>query len=143
MNHGFKSNKFFYSLFFGVFAILVISSTIYDLYGVNQKTKQKMWLRSFSIYTNARTICSMEPISSKEMLFLHGIRALSIIWIVVAHVYNIGVFLTPATNSTAIIAEFQNVFVMLLLSGYFGVSSFFLLSSLLLSLSVFHELDRR
>lgn len=77
------------------------------------------------------------------MVFLHGIRACSMIWIVVAHVYNIGVFLTPATNSTTILAEFQNILVMVLLSGYFGVSSFFLLSALLMSLSVFRELDRR
>lgn len=85
----------------------------------------------------------MESTSSKEMLFLHGIRACSVIWIVVAHVYNIGVFLTPATNSTTILEEFQNMLVMVLLSGYFGVSSFFLLSALLMSLSVFRELDRR
>lgn len=123
--------------------MVVISSTIYDICGANRQTKQNAVLKSFSIFTNVKNICSMEPASSKEMLFLHGIRAWSIIWIVVAHVYNIGVFLTPATNSTSITEEFQNMLVMILLSGYLGVSSFFLLSALLMSLSVFRELDRR
>lgn len=98
-------------------------------------------LSSFSVYTNSKIIMTMKPLAPKEMLFLHGIRSLAIIWIVIGHTFNVDVWLTPSINHSTILESFQNYFTMILFSSYFGVNTFFMLSSLLLTLSVFRELD--
>jgi peptidoglycan/LPS O-acetylase OafA/YrhL len=84
---------------------------------------------------------AMKPSSAKEMIFLHGIRALSIMWIVICHTYAF-FMMAPTMNSNDYFLWVQKVSSMFFLSGFYGVDTFFLLSAMLLSLSVFNELDR-
>lgn len=83
-----------------------------------------------------------KPSSAKEMIFLHGIRSLSMIWIVICHTYMITFWMVPAINSHSIIDWLGNFSSMFLLSGFMGVDTFFMLSALLMTLSIFRELDK-
>lgn len=76
------------------------------------------------------------------MKFIHGIRALSVIWIVICHTYMVSFWMVPAINANSIIDWFKNVDSMLIVSGAMGVDTFFLLSAMLMTLSVFRELDK-
>lgn len=76
------------------------------------------------------------------MLFLHGLRSLSMISIVIGHTYMITYWFVPTMNSHALIEWTGDVSSMFVLAGFMGVDTFFMLSSLLLTLSVFRELDK-
>ena len=117
-------------------------STAYEVRCNIKQSKKNPLLSAFSVYTNSKIIMTMKPLAPKEMLFLHGIRSLAILWIVLGHTFNMGVWLSPSTNQTSLLESFKNFFTMILFSSYFGVNTFFMLSSLLLTLSFFRELDK-
>jgi peptidoglycan/LPS O-acetylase OafA/YrhL len=81
--------------------------------------------------------------TEKDIIFLHGIRALSIIWIVLAHSFLMTYWYFPNYNGSEIYEWFKELHSMLILSGAMGVDTFFLLSSFLLTASIFKELDKR
>lgn len=130
-----------FRVFFGVFLALLILSTSYEVSCNWRNCPKNPVLSSFSVYTNSKTIMTMKPLAKKEMLFLHGIRSLAIIWIVLGHTFSLGVWMSLSINQLDLAETFKNIFTMILFSGFFGVNTFFMLSSLLLTLSVFRELD--
>jgi peptidoglycan/LPS O-acetylase OafA/YrhL len=79
--------------------------------------------------------------SSKEMIFLHGIRALAIIWVVIGHTYGL-YYQVPLINDNDILLWTKKISSVFVIAGFMAVDTFFLLSAMLLTLSVFHELDR-
>lgn len=85
---------------------------------------------------------TMKPLMAKEILFLHGIRSLATIWIVIGHTYALSYWMTPSINGNQMIDLFKSFPAPILFSGYFAVDTFFMLSALLLTLSVFRELDK-
>lgn len=124
-----------------MFILLVLLSTFYELSCNIRKSPKHPLLCSFSAYSNSKIIMKMKPLSSKEMVFLHGIRALAIMWVVSCHTY-MTFWMLPAVNAFEFAVWIRKYSAMLILSGYMGVDTFFLLSAMLLTLSVFHELDR-
>lgn len=85
---------------------------------------------------------TMKPLTSKEMVFLHGIRSLAIMWIVLGHTYVLNYWRIPLMNSNEMLDGLKDFPMMIVLAGFLGVEIFFMLSALLLTLSVFRELDR-
>lgn len=131
----------FSSVIFSVLILLMILSTGYEI-TCNMLNHQKTQLfTSFSIYSNSKMIMTMKASSSKEMLFLHGIRALTIIWIVICHTYTT-FWQVPVYNGQYYFEWIKNISAMFILSGVMGVDTFFLMSSMLLTMSVFRELDK-
>lgn len=84
----------------------------------------------------------MKPLMAGEMTFLHGIRSIAIIIIVLGHSYAFSFWNVPVMNAIAILDMVKMLPTMFVFSGYFGVDSFFMLSALLLSMSVFRELQK-
>lgn len=83
----------------------------------------------------------MKTFSSREIAFLHGIRSLAIIWVVIGHTY--GLFrLIPLMNGNDIFLFIKQISAMFMFGGYMAVDTFFLLSAMLLTLSILHELDK-
>lgn len=128
--------------FFSTVLLLIVISTAYEIACIVQNIDKHPFLCAFSCYSNSKAIMTMKPSSSKEMLFLHGIRSLSMLSIVIGHTYMITYWLAPAMNSHALIDWIGDVSSMLVLVGFMGVDTFFMLSSLLMTLSVFRELDK-
>lgn len=62
--------------------------------------------------------------------------------IVLGHTYMISFWNGPAINSHSMIEWVGNASSMIVLVGFMGVDTFFMLSALLLTLSVFRELDK-
>ncbi|CAO1387862.1 unnamed protein product [Diamesa serratosioi] len=127
--------------FFSFILLLMIASTIYEIVCISKKCKKSATLSSFSVYSNTIAIFTLEPSTTNELKFVHGIRALSIIWIVIGHTY-LTFLMVPAVNANSIIDWFKNVSSMPMVSGVMGVDTFFLLSAMLMTLSVFRELDK-
>lgn len=84
----------------------------------------------------------MKPLMAREMLFLHGIRALAIIWIVWGHAFAIDFWMAPLTNAKGLLDQSGHPVAMFMFSGYMAIDTFLMLSAMLLSLSVFRELDK-
>lgn len=84
----------------------------------------------------------MKPLQPKEILFLHGIRAVAIIWIVLGHTYSISFLSVPTINANSLLDDFKNFLSPVVFSAVMAVDTFFMLSAMLLTLSVFRELDR-
>ncbi|CAO1408310.1 unnamed protein product [Diamesa hyperborea] len=129
-------------LLFTLILLLIVSSTIYEISCISANYKKNSTLSAFSVYSNSIAIFTLKTSSDKEMKFVHGIRALSVIWIVICHTYMVSFWMVPAINANSIIEWFKNVDSMLIVSGAMGVDTFFLLSAMLMTLSVFRELDK-
>lgn len=120
---------------------LLLISTLYEVFSDTYGRKKRPILTSFSLYSNSKAILSLKLSSSKEMVCLHGIRSLAIIWIVIVHTYT-NFWQLPVLNANDYFKWIQNISSMFILSGAMGVDTFFLMSSMLLSMSVFRELDK-
>ncbi|GFG28523.1 hypothetical protein Cfor_03638, partial [Coptotermes formosanus] len=77
------------------FGLLCILSTAYDLI-VSDPRKRREILMVFSWYTNGKLLLKTKR-STSTLDCLHGIRFLSIAWIVLGHVYA-STFILPAAN---------------------------------------------
>lgn len=62
--------------------------------------------------------------------------------IIIGHTYMLTFWLAPALNSHSMIEWIADISSMVVLVGFMGVDTFFMLSSSLLTLSIFRELDK-
>ncbi|KAL7035542.1 hypothetical protein ACKWTF_008433 [Chironomus riparius] len=83
---------------FCVIVILIILSTSYEVTRNILSHPVNHLFASFSSYSNSKIMMTMKPFSSKEMMFLHGIRAITIIWILFGHTH-LTYYNLPAINS--------------------------------------------
>lgn len=98
-------------------------------------------LAAFSLRQNLRQLMKISKPSIHLIPCLHGIRCLTIIWIIWGHDYMF-LLLAPNVNSYEVIAWAQTPFSMILQSGTIAVDTFFLLSGMLLVMSTLRELER-
>lgn len=90
-------------LFFAAFLLTMISSTIYELICLKKMRVFSKTLASFSMYSNTKTIFSLKSKSASEIRCINGIRALSVIWIVICHNYLITYWQAPLINGSSMI----------------------------------------
>ncbi|XP_017146827.1 nose resistant to fluoxetine protein 6 [Drosophila miranda] len=118
-------------------AALVFLATLLD----RAKASNKL-LSSFSLRQNLPQLWKISSTVSQHVIpCLHGIRCLTIIWIILGHGYMF-LLLAPNVNAYEIIAWAQTPYSMVLQSGTTSVDTFFLLSGLLLVMSTLRELER-
>ncbi|XP_017034569.1 nose resistant to fluoxetine protein 6 [Drosophila kikkawai] len=99
-------------------------------------------LGAFSLRQNLPQLLTTSSTPSPRLIpCLHGIRCLTIIWIILGHGY-MYLLLAPTVNSLEIVAWARTPFSMVMQSGAVSVDTFFLLSGLLLVLSSLRELER-
>ncbi|KAL7743224.1 hypothetical protein ACLKA6_016170 [Drosophila palustris] len=123
--------------------LLVLLSTLIDY----TKAPNKL-LTSFSLRQNLRQLLQTTTTTARTsstpthlIPCLHGIRCLTIIWIIYGH-DNMFMLLAPNVNSFEIIAWAQTPYSMILQSGTTAVDTFFLLSGMLLVMATLRELER-
>ncbi|KAH8317985.1 hypothetical protein KR074_012245 [Drosophila pseudoananassae] len=122
---------------FAILGTIVLLATLLD-YG---KVSGKL-IGAFSLRRNVPQLFATSTASSPWVIpCLHGIRCLTIIWIIFGHGYMF-LLLAPNINSYEIVAWAQTPLSMLLQSGSTSVDTFFLLSGLLLVLTTLREMDR-
>lgn len=135
------TNHFLFSAFFAFILCLVLASTIYEVVCNIKGAKVNPALNAFSIYTNSKSILTMKPLMQKEITFLHGIRSFAIIWIVWGHAFSLNFWMGPLMNAKELLDQSSRPVAMIIFGGYLGVDIFLVLSALLMSLSVFKELE--
>lgn len=134
--------SFFHRVFFSAFVCLVIISSFYEIICNFSDRKTHPVLSAFSVCSNAKAAFSTKSTSSREITFLHGIRAIAIVVIVFGHTCGISFFSVPMINSNLMYDFTRSITMLFLTPAYFGVDTFFMLSSMLLTLSVFRQLQK-
>ncbi|PSN39087.1 hypothetical protein C0J52_07351 [Blattella germanica] len=118
--------------------MLAIMSTAYDLLKTESKTKI---LTAFSWYINGKKLLSTET-SGETLQAIHGIRFLSICWVVMGHRYS-GFFSVPAINASSFLELIPNFWRIYLTNGTLAVDTFFYLSGLLVSYIFLKEMNKK
>lgn len=129
-------------------AACVVSSTLYEMLQLALGREVKPVYSSFSLLRNIRGILHLDARAknaekkSSMIECAHGIRALSMIWIIVLHVhetiYQLQIENTPAR--TNYFGSFQAT--LLFFTGQLAVDTFLALSGMLVALSMLRELDK-
>ncbi|XP_055939748.1 nose resistant to fluoxetine protein 6-like [Argiope bruennichi] len=98
------------------------------------------FLKSFCFFSNASKILDTES-SSKNFLCIHGIRFLSMAWVILGHTYihNLNII----GNSMDLLRSVDNFPFQTVIQGTFSVDSFFLMSGFLLCYLFLEESDKR
>lgn len=129
-----------YSSVFGVALFLMILSTLYDVivHRITTQEPNKLFI-TFSIRTNGRKLFDMTE-NKSSINSLHGIRALSLLWIMFGHrITNQLSF--PIRNHGAVFEFYQQLYSVILYSYSISVDTFFLMGGLLLTMSTLRAID--
>ncbi|XP_070502744.1 nose resistant to fluoxetine protein 6-like [Chironomus tepperi] len=127
-------------LIFGVSIMLMLLSTIYDLF-MHQKSKEpNKLLISFSVYTNGKKLFDMTE-NKSTINSLHGLRALSIIWIMFGHRITNQLGL-PYRNNNELFEFYQQWYSVIVYAYSIAVDTFFLMGALLLTMSTLRAIEK-
>ena len=134
----------FFRAIFGVFGLLLIAGTVHHYFGKTKgQSKLVKFMMGFSIVQNYRGLLKMSTPSKGQIQCLHGIRVISMSWVVLCHTYNL-IRRLPYTNGVNIGMELvQPPAMRVILNGYPSVDSFFVLGGFLLGYLTCKEMDKK
>ncbi|XP_035785910.1 nose resistant to fluoxetine protein 6-like [Anopheles albimanus] len=137
-------------LFAGI-GLLVLASTVYDvLVRWAGLLPASTVLTICSLYTNVRKLLATSgprpdhnsTNKSSTINCIHGIRVLSMVWVVFSHNY-VRIGMIPLLNSPVILTWLRSYHSMVVVASTVSVDTFFLLSGLLTCWSILNALDRQ
>ncbi|KAJ9601024.1 hypothetical protein L9F63_000862 [Diploptera punctata] len=129
----------------GIFAAVLIGSTSYDVIvkrdsqNKDKSTKHAI-LMSFSVYTNGKNLLNTN-LGAETMACLHGLRFLSILWILFGHTYYMK-SISPNINHIAVKYYDQEVTKMAVMNATMTTDTFFVLSGVLLCYNFMREWEK-
>ncbi|PSN39086.1 hypothetical protein C0J52_07350 [Blattella germanica] len=118
-------------------AMLAITSTIYDLLKTGPKNKL---LTAFSWYSNGKKLLNTDT-SGDTLQAIHGIRFLSICWVVMGHRY-MSFITVPSINAFSFIDFISNFWNLFITNATLSVDTFFFLSGLLVCYIFLKEMKK-
>ncbi|KAL1399318.1 hypothetical protein pipiens_008305 [Culex pipiens pipiens] len=133
---------------FSIIAGLVVASTVYEVVQILLKNPITVQYASFSLYRNIRSILHVVPRQqdpAKKMDTIecaNGIRALSMIWIIVHHVHETSVSYPVSNPQTRLDYLFSFVSSATANSGSLAVDAFLAMGGMLVSITMLKELDK-
>ncbi|XP_063845290.1 nose resistant to fluoxetine protein 6-like isoform X2 [Scylla paramamosain] len=127
--------------------VLIVCSSVVDIFlsytGNNVLRKGALrYLLVFSAYTNLTKILQVNPVPSPGTITcLHGMRVLSMTWVLYSHQQGTALFITANLLDVGKWAE--GLVAQTITNGYPSVDTFFFFSGLLVTYSILRELGRR
>lgn len=122
--------------------VLTICSTVYDIHSTLYNYEKSQIFLAFSVYSNGKKVLSYKKSKAPDTMHcLHGIRAISTQWVVIAHTFVIYA-MTPLRNMRAIPSFFSQFHNMIIMSAPIAVDTFFVLSGLLVSINMLKHLKK-
>lgn len=127
---------------FGIIGALLIVSTVYDWYTETWKLARSESYLAFSILHNSQKLfaINVKP-NANSINCLHGIRSLSMVWIIFSHTIMWYVFV-PVLNLRKMRDFQQTAMALVFESAALSVDTFFFLSGLLISWMGLKELEK-
>lgn len=134
-----------FSVICSVIGLCVVGSTLYEFIAEAIQRDINTLYSSFSLLGNIRSILHLVPRTKKSGMIecAHGIRALSMIWIIVVHIHEFLLVVLWKNNPT--VWKYIGTFVpsVLHFTGYLAVDTFLVLSGMLVAMSMLRELDKK
>lgn len=138
----FEAMDYVAAFIFGIIGFLLIISTFYDVYTTARKIPKTESLLAFSVINNSQKLFAINLKSSPSAITcLHGIRSLSMMWVVYGHSF-LWYFLQPILNLRTVDAWSRSVYSMLIETAIISVDTFFFLSGLLIAWIGLKELEK-
>ncbi|XP_042889060.1 nose resistant to fluoxetine protein 6-like [Penaeus japonicus] len=144
--HALSSEEIFGIVFFSVLAAVLVAATILDVwdqYFNHQRlqTGPAKYLLVFSVSHNLEKLFHLDTTKNPGTIScIHGIRFLSICWVVLGHQYVYSVQL--ASNPSELFELTKPAAFQMIANGDLSVDTFFLLSGTLVCLSLMREMSR-
>ena len=132
----------------GFFALLVLFATTWDFVKKNLRNDSEKsmiffeGLKNISAIHNGKELIKTNYNAKGRLECIHGIRFLSMTWVLLSHTLSLGISLSPIKNLAEYQTMFNPVFFRVVLNGYSCIDTFYLLSGLLVAYLSFRELDR-
>ncbi|XP_064538746.1 nose resistant to fluoxetine protein 6-like [Drosophila montana] len=126
-----------------IFAGLALLATLYDYFLCHDQTRLPSVIRVFSIRATSRALFRItQPKSNPNVIdCLHGMRCMSLIWVVFGHEYMFGM-VAPNINHGSLIHWIERPFARLIIQAVFAVDTFFFLSGLLVVMIALRSMER-
>ncbi|ENN76441.1 hypothetical protein YQE_07049, partial [Dendroctonus ponderosae] len=125
--------------------LLVILCTFYEVFLHQRKTKNSSpLLTAFSVFNNGRKLTgtTQQTANSDQILSFHGIKVISMMWIIAGHAAGAFTFL-PVTNRREV-EEFESErYAQYLTTAHLAVDTFFFISGFLLAYQYFKGLANK
>lgn len=121
----------------------MLISTAYDVYMEKLDRPVHKLYASFSIYTNGEKLFDMKRNKSNNSIeCLHGIRGLSILWIIFGHRYLLPINFHPVINRNDWIIWLQSIFSTLANTSNLAVDAFLLMGGMLATWSFLRQMEK-
>ncbi|XP_031635339.1 nose resistant to fluoxetine protein 6-like [Contarinia nasturtii] len=126
-----------------LFLFLIVVNTLYDVILTITKREKTQAFLAFSFYSNGLKLFSQKKTESTEdtMQFLHGIRVISTMWIVLGHTFLMYLFI-PVRNSMWLFQFKSQYHNMIVVSALVATDTFFFISGLLVSYKMLKNLKK-
>ncbi|KAH8278498.1 hypothetical protein KR018_004098, partial [Drosophila ironensis] len=124
-------------------AVVVTIFTLYDYFVCKETEERAALVKTFSARVNSRALFRIVESKSNPNVIecLHGIRCMSIIWVVFSHV-NLNFMFMPNINLVQLIPWAEQPFANIVLHGVFSVDSFFFLGGLLVAMIALRSMEK-
>ncbi|XP_043867396.1 nose resistant to fluoxetine protein 6 isoform X2 [Drosophila mojavensis] len=126
-----------------IFAALALLATLYDYFLVSDQAKFPALIKIFSIRATSRSLFRITPPKSNPNVIecLHGMRCLSLIWVVFGHEYMFGLA-NPNINRISFLHWSESPFAQTIIHAVFSVDTFFFLSGMLVVMVALRAMER-
>ncbi|XP_016976451.1 nose resistant to fluoxetine protein 6-like [Drosophila rhopaloa] len=126
-----------------VLGSLVALFTLWDYFLITDQDRIPAIVKVFSARVNSRTLFRVvENASNPNAIHcLHGIRCLSLMWVLFCHQYIMDIVSTNI-NMFSVVSWERTPFASLIMNGFYSVDSFFMLGGLLVALITLRLMDR-
>ncbi|XP_037269308.1 nose resistant to fluoxetine protein 6 isoform X2 [Rhipicephalus microplus] len=106
-----------------------------------RKKADKSVLATFGVFRNLKQLLTTEDVPS-AMQCLHGIRVITMFWVVLSQTY-LNVEFQAVRGLKFLIPAVESLFFQVIVNGLLAVDTFFFLSGLLLAMNVIRSLDKK
>ncbi|VEN59111.1 unnamed protein product [Callosobruchus maculatus] len=130
----FEMKDIFAIIFFSITGIIMLLSTFYDIFVFQKRKdtdKNHSILIAFSMYTNWKKIFSTKK-TENNLTCLNGLRVISMMWIILGHLYGI-VVMMPKENFLDFIKVHESIEGAFPIAANLAVDTFFVVGGLLVS----------
>ncbi|KAH8272279.1 hypothetical protein KR044_006677 [Drosophila immigrans] len=127
----------------GILVGLMLLCTVYDYFCCKDQKRLPALVQIFSARVNSRGLFRVSDSKSNPNVIdcLHGIRCLSLIWVIYGHDYLVSA-LSPNINLVDVLPWIKSPFSMFIVHGLFSVDTFFFLSGLLVVMVALRTMER-
>ncbi|EDW05583.1 nose resistant to fluoxetine protein 6 [Drosophila mojavensis] len=128
---------------FGVFVVAMLLATCWDYFLCKDQKHLPTMVKIFSARANSRSLFRTVDSKSNPNVIdcLHGIRCLSLIWVVYGH-DNVIQLLAPNINLVDFIPWYKSAYSVFIVHGLFSVDTFFFLSGMLVVMVALRAMER-